>query len=769
MVLLSKIGGFFARHWRAVIIWTLITAGFLFFVLPNFAEMLPFFGWVALILFNFLYAILFMIVQFGFLLWFLSRGRTYWIMPGETGITFKDYKGQKEILEQARRYVTLLRGVKEFKEMGGEVIRGVLLVGPPGTGKSYLAQAIATEAGVPFGYASGTSFMNMFWGMDVLTIWRLYRKARNLARKHGACILMIDEIDAIGASRFGAGQNTIVGGLGGFFGGMRTALNQLLIEMDPPRVEESWTRRLLRKLGFKIKPATRPVVLTMGATNIPEILDPALLRPGRFDRKIVIDPPDFEGRMEIIEYYLAKVRHQEMPIERMAHDTIGYTPVTIKTVINEAVVIAHFEGRDAITYEDFTKAREMHELGISQPIKRMAQDERRMLAYHEAGHAFAYAKLLPHKVRLTKVTILRHGRALGFAQAKPAEERYTDSREDILAEIQVALASRAAEELFLGSAYNGVTSDFQHATQLAQAYLGLWGMDGSFVSSLATGQPPDPKAVEALLEEQYQEVKQLLANNADSIHAIAERLLEKNELYGDEVTQIIREVEAKRPPIQQILNEQNRRTAYHEAGHVIAQLTLFPHEPIVRVSIVRKRYVGGRPERTPLLERPNYLASRDDVLREIQTLLAGRAAEELFLGNVFVGSSDDLRRATALARAMITTWGMGGSLYYELPEERRDGEAKEIRQRVERLLEEQYEAVKRLLREREDDVHALVRELLVKQELSGYEVEALVRHERPALVDGQTAVSPNGSPAPTTGAGAEIVHLADPAQDVGGA
>ena len=421
MVVIEKFSGFIARHWRALLVWMIVLAAFFFWFIPNAETAMPFVLYGAYLLFQLMFAILFMVVQFGALFYFLSRGRTYWVMPGETGITFKDYRGQKDVLEVATRWVTLLRGVKEFKRMGGEVSKGLLLVGPPGTGKSYLAQAIATEAGVPFGYTSAASFRAMFLGMDVMTVWRLYRKARGLAREARRLhpVHRRDRLHRLGPCRHG----WRVGMMGGMMGGGSGALNQLLMEMDPPRIGESWKNRLLRKWGLLKKPAVRPNVVTMAATNIVQVLDPALLRAGRFDRKLTIDKPDEEGRKDIIEYYLAKVRHEDMPLDRMSGDTIGYTPVEIKYVVNEATVVAHFGGRDAITYQDFSEAREAHEFGIKQPIRGMKLEEKRRLAYHEAGHAFAMAMLTRETFRISKATILRQGGTLAMVAYKPAEER----------------------------------------------------------------------------------------------------------------------------------------------------------------------------------------------------------------------------------------------------------------------------------------------------------------------------------------------------------
>ena len=539
--------GFIGRHWRGILLWVLVAIGFwwsvgvfgapsvLFIVFQIFAT-----------LFQLAFAILFVLIQFVALFWFLGRGRVYWIMPGgETGISFKDYRGNEQVLEVSARIVTLLRGVRDFKRMGGEVSRGLLLIGPPGTGKTYLAQAIATEAGVPFAYASAPGFQNMFMGVGNLRISMLYAKARRLARKYGSAIIFIDEIDAVGAAR-----TPQVGGGGGMMGGMfggggMGMINTLLLEMDPPNVDTSWRARVMRRLGLRRGRAVQPVVLTIGATNISEVLDQALLRPGRFDRKITIDPPDFDGRKDVIQYYMDKVRHDpDIDIDRIAADTVSYTPVSIKYLINEAAVVAHFEGRDYISYTDFSQARETNEWGLRQPIRSMSEKERRRLAYHETGHAIAMALLQPEN-QLYKVTIIRYGRALGLAASTPLEERYTQTREEVLSEIKVALASRAAEELFLGTGLTGVTSDLQQATRLAMAYFGYYGMGNSFYSYLAMpsglgGIDPDTKRrIEALLDEQYREVNQLLAEHADEVHIVSERLLEELELNGEDVKEIL--------------------------------------------------------------------------------------------------------------------------------------------------------------------------------------------------------------------------------------
>lgn len=458
--------------------------------------------------------------------------------------------------------------------MGGELTRGVLLIGPPGTGKSYLAQAISTEAGVPFGYLSAPSLTSAWMGMGNMKVMLLYRKARKLAREYGACILFIDEIDAIGSARSsnlmgGAPAATDLGdqsqsaqprnvmmGMGGMMGGGSGILNELLLQLDPPPQEVTLFGKMLRWVGLRRKKVEMPPVLTVAATNLAETLDAALLRPGRFDRKILVDKPDADGRREIMEYYLGKVKHEAMPIDRMLSDTIGYTPVAIKYVINEAVIHAHFDNRQAINYWDFSRARETHEWGLRQPIRNMSYEERRRIAYHEAGHAYIQAKLVK-KERIAKVTIIRHGGALGFMAPKPIEEYHTMTKEELLADLQVTLAARAVEEELLGMQMTGASGDLRQATLRAAFLVGAFGMDNQLFSYMAIGGSQGvaqgalsgelKERVETILQEQYRQVRKIIAANGEAVTAIAEALILRSELTDIDIDEILARVEIEHP------------------------------------------------------------------------------------------------------------------------------------------------------------------------------------------------------------------------------
>ena len=555
---MDQFGRFAKRRWIWLILFSLVLWYFFFNIVPQLSAPSP--GTVLTYVFQIGFAVMFIIIQFGALFWFLGRPRLYWVMPGETGVSFDDYKGNPEVLEAARRIVLLLRGTDEFKQMGGQAVRGLLLTGDPGTGKSYLAQCMSTEAGVPFAYASAASFQAMFVGMNVLMIKRLYTKARRLAREYGACVVFMDEIDAIGMSRSAsAGRGIAMGMGGGLFGaggGGMGGLNELLMQMDPPNIETGWFKKILRLVGLYHSRVQNQPVLTVGATNIPESLDPALLRPGRFDRKIHVAAPTDKYRGEVIEYYLDKVTHDpNISIPTLVARMVEYTPVAIKHVINEAVIIAHFDGRNSVTYRDIVEAQDVHEFGLRQ-LAELTPVERRRLAYHEAGHAVACYYLMDRYFPAF-VTIHQHGDlegAAAFAAWRQTETIVTWSKEDVLARIQVSLASRAAEELFLDVNLNGVTGDFASATELATRYVGLYGMDGTLTSYLpllstgggTAGVPKLSERVEAVLQSQFHAVKRLFKEHREAVMAVAETLIERDELVAEEIKQLIDEADAKR-------------------------------------------------------------------------------------------------------------------------------------------------------------------------------------------------------------------------------
>ncbi len=508
------------------------------------------------------FAVLFLIVQFGALFWFLSRPRKYTVTPDDPqiGLGFENYRGQPDLLEHARSTVGILRGVREFELRGGEMPKGMLLSGAPGTGKTFLAACIAAEAGLPFIYIDASSLRGMFWGMDSMMVIKLFRDARGLARKYarpgerGACIVFMDELDSIGMARSGMQNGGIGMGMGGMFGGAGFGLNTLLNQMDSldQHVEDRFSRKILRWLGIVRGPVrSKPLVFVIGATNRPEVLDQALTRPGRLDRMIHVYPPDAEGRRDIITHYLNEKAHDaDIPLELMVADSIDWTPVMIKTIINEALITAHEDGREYLTYKDWLSAADSRTLGLKQPIRRMHDDDKRAIAYHEAGHAVAAYYLQPEN-RVMKATIIRRGGALGVVSRGEREERYTRHARQIETDIMVSLGSRAVEEEILGTKMAGASSDLVHATQLALSYCAVLGMGSSLLVVPPSGPMSYPMPVarmaDQLLQILMEETKRLVREKEYAVHAVAAELVEKGELIGEELEAVFEQADAENP------------------------------------------------------------------------------------------------------------------------------------------------------------------------------------------------------------------------------
>ncbi len=492
--------------------------------------------------------------QFALIFWFLGRARMYTIWPGGSneGVSFADYRGQPELLEQARQIVTLLRGVRVFEQAGGEPLNGLLLEGPPGTGKTWLAQAISTEAGVPFFYLDASSLSSMFFGIAPLKVMNLYRKARTAAKDYGASIVFIDEIDAVGA-RGGVAESDkddfrepllknrnrlpIMMGMAGGQGILPT----LLMEMSGFSLEHgAWTRRrawFYKNILRRKPPKLEKRVLTIGATNRMQALDAALLRPGRFDKKVRVDAPDMEGRRDIIVYYLSKMAHDDtMDPLILAAETQGYTPADIKYLLNEALRYALFDGRTYMTYRDFRYAQPEHEMGLRSPITNLSREDKYRLAAHEAGHAMA-VRLYSPSYRISRITIIRQGAALGHVSYRPAEEvyDYALTYEWFMDRLRVAVAGRAGEIEFCGEPEQtlGVGGDFAgiRAVLNAMASAGMFGSMGVY--------QPEAQEVLKLKEEVFLEVLTEVRIAMRQHHEMGEHLIsilvEQDEMLADEV------------------------------------------------------------------------------------------------------------------------------------------------------------------------------------------------------------------------------------------
>ena len=456
-----------------------------------------------------------------------SRARRY--DEEKLKITFKDVAGADEAKQELEEVVEFLKHPQKYNDLGAKIPKGVLLYGPPGTGKTLLAKAVAGEAGVPFFSISGSDFVEMFVGVGASRVRDLFDQAK----KSAPCIVFIDEIDAVGRQR-GAG-------LGGGHDEREQTLNQLLVEMD----------------GFSANEG----IIMIAATNRPDILDPALLRPGRFDRQIVVDRPDIKGRTEILKVHVkGKPIGQDVNLDVIAQRTPGFTGADLSNLVNEAALLTARKDKKAINMPEMEEAAERVIMGPERKSRVISDKEKRLTAYHEGGHTIV-GMLLEHTDPVHKVTIIPRGRAGGYTLSLPKEDKYYATRSEMLDELKVLLGGRVAEALVLKEISSGASNDLQRATQLARQMICEYGMSEN-IGPVTFGHRQDQvflgrdiardkdyseevaaeidKEVRSFMEDAYAATEKLLSDNIDKLHVIAKALMEKETLEEEEINQLVK-------------------------------------------------------------------------------------------------------------------------------------------------------------------------------------------------------------------------------------
>ncbi len=457
-----------------------------------------------------------------------GKSRARMLTEERKKVTFSDVAGIDEAKEEVLEIIEFLKDPRKFQKLGGRIPKGVLIVGPPGTGKTLLAKAIAGEAGVPFFSISGSDFVEMFVGVGASRVRDLFEQGK----KHAPCIIFIDEIDAVGRLR-GAG-------LGGGHDEREQTLNQLLVEMD----------------GFD----TTEGVILIAATNRPDVLDPALLRPGRFDRQVVVNRPDLRGRSEILKVHTKKVPlGSDVELEKIARGTPGFSGADLENLVNEAALWAARQNKKEVEYIDFEMAKDKVLMGAERKSMILSDEEKRTTAYHEAGHALM-AKLLPGTDPVHKVTIIPRGRALGVTMQLPTDDRHNYSKDFLYNTLAILMGGRVAEELVLHNVTTGAGNDLERATDLARKMVCEWGMSeklgpltfGRKEEEIFLGREIATKRdfseqvaleidheIKRLVSENYERAKRILTENMVSLKALAQALLEKEVLDALEIDQIV--------------------------------------------------------------------------------------------------------------------------------------------------------------------------------------------------------------------------------------
>ncbi|HEV8243044.1 MAG TPA: ATP-dependent zinc metalloprotease FtsH [Nitrospirales bacterium] len=465
-----------------------------------------------------------------------GRSRARLLTEDRKKVTFSDVAGIDEAKEEVVEIIEFLKDPHKFQKLGGRIPKGVLIVGPPGTGKTLLAKAIAGEAGVPFFSISGSDFVEMFVGVGASRVRDLFEQGK----KHAPCIIFIDEIDAVGRLR-GAG-------LGGGHDEREQTLNQLLVEMD----------------GFD----TTEGVILIAATNRPDVLDPALLRPGRFDRQITVNRPDVRGRAEILKVHTKKVPlAKDVDLEIISRGTPGFSGADLENLVNEAALLAARLNKVSVELKDFEFAKDKVLMGVERKSMVLTDQEKRTTAYHEAGHALM-AKLLPGTDPVHKVTIIPRGRALGVTMQLPVDDRHSYSKEFLYNSLAILMGGRVAEELVFKQITTGAGNDIERATDLARKMVCEWGMSEE-LGPLTFGKKDEEiflgreiatrrdysedialkidSEVKRLVTENYERAKRILRENIAVLKALAEALLEKEVLEAAEIDQIIQGTLSQEP------------------------------------------------------------------------------------------------------------------------------------------------------------------------------------------------------------------------------
>ncbi|MFM7060057.1 MAG: AAA family ATPase [Actinomycetes bacterium] len=524
--------------------------------------------------------ILILVLSLVLIIPLVTAGRSPHVMyrPSEIPVTLDDVVGLGTVREEVVKTLNLFLAFRTFRDrMGGNPRRAILFEGPPGTGKTYMAKAMAREAGVPFMFVSASAFQSMYYGQTNRKIRSFFRKLRATARREGGAIGFIEEIDAIAASRSGMrSRATATEGVerSTMSEGISGVVNELLVQMqsfDEPTVGSRMRGGVVdlvnRFLPDARQIAKRPPVasniLVIGATNRAADLDPALLRPGRFDRSIAFDLPSRSGRREIIDYYLRKKAHvpeldRDDRRDQLAAITLGYSPVMIEHLFDEALVWALRDGRESMDWTDVHQAKMTEEIGLKQPVE-YTDDERRTIATHESGHAVV-AYLVGVGRKLEVLSIVKRKDALGLLAHSDTEERYTRTRTELIAAIQISFGGMTAEELFFGEAGTGPGGDLAAATRIAAQMVGSFGMAGTLVSFDAVEAGPVTqgivakvlanddarRAVERILERAKSDVRALLDVNRDLVEALRNELLRRDELVGEEILAVLHAAESAR-------------------------------------------------------------------------------------------------------------------------------------------------------------------------------------------------------------------------------